>query len=177
MTDAIDLGDALDIVVASLAAQFPTFKTVAAEDESRSELKVPALIVQMSEIEPSPDTDVHTGQLPCFVRFEARIVLGNRTAKVRREVVKAAGAIATFIHSNRLGVEWGPAVIGAIEPDEFSPIANKFDVWRIEWVHEANLGDSYFVDDGVTPTELLISFAPEIGPDHEGDYVAGVPDV
>lgn len=177
MTDAIDLGEALDVVVASLAAQFTSFKTVAAEDESRDALKVPALIIQMSEIEPSPDADPHTGQLPCYIRFEARVVMGHRTPEVRREVVKAAGAIATFIHSNRLGVSWGAAVIGIIEPDEFSPIADKFDVWRIEWVHEANLGATYFVNDGVTPTEILVSYVPEIGPDNEAEYTAVNSDV
>ena len=35
MAEALDLGAALDTVVATLAAAFPTFKTVAAEDETR----------------------------------------------------------------------------------------------------------------------------------------------
>ena len=38
MAEALDLGDALDTVVATLAAAFPTFKTVAAEDETRDDL-------------------------------------------------------------------------------------------------------------------------------------------
>ena len=106
MAEALDLGAALDTVVATLAAAFPTFKTVAAEDETRKTLEVPAIIVQMSELEPDPDKDPHTGQFPCLVRIEARIVLGYRTPKVRREVLKAAGALAAAVHSNRLGVAW-----------------------------------------------------------------------
>lgn len=172
MTEAVDLGDALDTVVAALAGKFPTFKTVAAEDESRKELEVPALIVQFSEIEPDPDRDPHTGQFPARLRVEARIVMGHRTAKVRREVIKAAGAVATFVHNNRLGVPWGAGVVVAVEPDEFAPVVETHDVWLIEWAHTVDLGDSYFVDDGVTPTEVLTSWSPNVGPDHEGDYLA-----
>lgn len=172
MTDFINLDVALDTVVSQLAAQFPTIKTVSAEDENRNELPVPALVIQFSEIEPDPDADPHTGQFPCRLRVEARIVLGHRTPKVRREVIKAAGAIASFVHSNRLGVKWGPAVVIAVEPDEFAPLADTFDIWRIEWAHTLNLGESYFVDDGITPTIVLTSWAPEIGIQHEGAYVA-----
>jgi hypothetical protein len=168
--DPIDLGAALDSVVSALAAEFDTFKTVAAEDESRTRLEVPAVIVQISELEPDPDKDPHTGQFPCLVRIEARIILGHRTPSVRREVVKAAGAVTAFVHSNRFGVAWGAATVIAVEPDEFDPAADQFDIWRVEWVHSADIGDSYFVDDGVTPTQVLTSWDPEIGPAHEDDY-------
>lgn len=170
MTDEIDLGAGLDAIVGALAEQFPAFKTVAAEDESRQKLQVPALLVQLSELEPAPDKDPHTGQFPCHLRVEARIVMGHRTPQVRREVIKAAGAIAAFVHSNRFGVTWGEAVILSVEPDEFSPKADSFDIWRIEWSHHVDLGPSYFVDEGVTPSQVLTSWSPEIGPPHEAKY-------
>lgn len=170
MADPIDLGVALDKVIATLATQFKTFKTVAAEDEDRQKLPVPAIIVQMSELEPDPDRDPHTGQLPCLVRLEARIIMGHRTPKARREVIKAAGAVAAFVHSNRLGVPWGAAMVIAVDPDEFAPQADKFDIWRVEWVHAADIGASYFVDEGVTPSQVLTSRFPDTGPDHEASY-------
>lgn len=172
MSDPIDLGLALDTVVAQLAAEFDTFKTVAAEDEARTKLAVPAIIVQISELEPDPDKDAHAGQFPCLIRIEARVIMGHRTPKVRREVVKAAGAIAAFVHNSRLGVGWGGATVLAVEPDEFAPQADQFDIWRVEWAHSADIGSSYFVDEGVTPTEVLTSWSPDVGPDHEGDYIA-----
>jgi len=172
MAEALDLGAALDTVVATLAAAFPTFKTVAAEDESRKTLEVPAIVVQMSELEPDPDKDSHTGQFPCLVRIEARIILGYRTPNVRREVIKAAGALAAAVHNERLGVAWGAAVVLAVEPDDFAPQADQFDIWRVEWAHAADIGPSFFIDDGLTPTQLLTSWSPDIGPAHEDDYVA-----
>ncbi|WP_300067721.1 hypothetical protein [uncultured Ruegeria sp.] len=170
MANSIDLGQALDTVVAELAAKFPAFKTVATEDKNRDRLEVPAILVQISELEPLPDADPLTGQFPCLVRFEARVIMGHRTPKVRREVLKASGALATFIHSNRLGVLWGAATVLSVEPDEFAPKADQFDIWMVEWAHETCFGESYFVDEGVTPTEVLTSWAPDIGTDNEGKY-------
>ena len=170
MSNPIDLGAALDKIVAELGVQFSTFMTVAAEDESRTKLEVPAIIVQLSELEPDPDGDPLTGQFPCLVHVEARIILGYRTPKVRREVIKAAGALATFVHNNRLGIGWGAATVLAVEPDEFAPQADQFDIWRVEWVHRADIGESYFVDTGVTPTQILTSWSPDIGIGHEADY-------
>lgn len=170
MSDPVDLGLALDTVVAALAAQFPTFKTIAAEDESRKELQVPALLVQFSEIEPDPDRDPHTGQFPGRLRVEARVVLGHRTPQVRRETIKAAAAVATFVHNNRLGVLWGAGVVVAVEPDEFAPVVETHDVWLIEWAHTVDLGQTYFVDGDVTPTEVLTSWSPDVGPDNESSY-------
>ena len=170
MSDSIDLGLALDAVVASIQSQFVAFKTVAAEDEKRTELAVPAIILQMSELEPALDADPHSGQFPCLVHIEARLVLGHRTPKVRREVIKAAGALAAFVHSNRFGVRWGAAVILAVEPDDFAPNADQFDIWRLEWVHQADLGVAFDWDEGVTPSEIVSSWAPDIGPGREGSY-------
>jgi hypothetical protein len=171
MSDTIDLGVALDQVIAGLAAEYPDFRTVAAEDESRSELRVPAVIVDFTEIEPDPDREPHTGQFPCMIRVEARIVLGHRTPKVRREVIKAAGALAAFVHNNRFGIKWGAATVIAVEPDEFAPQIDTFDIWRVEWTHSCDLGQSYFVDSGITPSIVLTSWVPDIGLPNEALYV------
>ncbi len=170
MPDAIDLGAALDTVVANIAAKFDTFKTIAAEDEKRDRIELPAILVQVSELEPLPDNDPHTGQFPCLVRFEARVIMGQRSPTVRREVLMAAGALATHVHNNRLDVAWGAATLLSVEPDEFAPKADKFDIWLVEWVHQTCIGDSYYVDDGITPTQVLTSWAPDVGAGNAGEY-------
>jgi len=67
-------------------------------------------------------------------------------------------------------VGWGAGVVIAVEPDEFAPQADAFDIWRVEWAHAADIGESYFVDEGVTPSTVLTSWSPDIGPEHEADY-------
>lgn len=167
---AIDLGASLDTVVAVLAAEFDTFKTVVAEDQVPDELPVPALVLQITDLEPDLDSDASTGQFPCLVHIECHVIMGHRTPAVRRAVAQAAGAVAAFVHNERLEVPWGPAQLIAVEPDEFAPQADRMDLWRLEWVHKADLGDSDIPTDGVTPTTVLWSHVPDVGPDHEGDY-------
>ena len=169
--EPIKLGEALDAVVAALTAKFPVVHSVVAEDESHTDLRLPAIIVQISEIEPTPDADQHEGQFPCNVHFEARIILGHRTPKVRRLICEGSAGVAAFVHNNRMGVPWGAGVVLACEPDEFAPQVDKFDVWRVEWVHAANVGPFLALPDEFQPTQVFLSRAPEIGVPHESDYV------
>lgn len=171
MAEPIDLGEALDAVVTSIRAQFAGFKVEAAEDLDRRQLPVPCILVAIAELEPDLDNDPTTGEFPCLVRFEARVVLGHRTAQVRREVLKAAGAVAAFVHKNRFGIRWGGARVLSVEPDEFAPTAQEFDVWLVEWAHRAAIGQSLEIDASVVPTDVFLSQEPSIGADHLDDYV------
>ena len=170
MTDII-LGAALDHVVAAIAAKFPTYKTVVAEDQTKGKVTVPAILINFVDLEPAPDADASTDQWPCYVRFEASIILGLRTPKIHREIAQATAALAAFIHNNRLTVPWGAGQVLAAEPDEFAPNADQYHVWRVEWQHQADLGDVIWTADGIAPTEVLLSFVPAIGNDHEADYI------
>lgn len=170
MSDEIDLEAARDNIIEALGEAFPSFKTIEAEDEKQSQFALPAILVQLSEIEPDLDADPHTGQFPCLIRFEARILIGHRTPKNRITIARAAGRVAVVVHHNRFGIPWGAARVLAVEPDEFAPVAEQYEVWRVEWVHPVDLGPSVFIDDGQIPSMLLTSWSPQIGEEHEDDY-------
>jgi len=171
MENTLDLSTATDTMVETLKVAFPAFKTIMAEDERTDKIDVPALLVQITELEPDPDRDNSTGEWPCLVHVEARVVYGYRTAKVRREVARAAGAVAAFAHNDRLGVKWGPGVVIACNPDDFSPQANQFDVWLIEWVHQADIGPRFTVEEGVVPAQVLSGWSPKIGDGNDSEYL------
>ena len=57
-----------------------------------------------------------------------------------------------------------------VEPDEFVPQAEKFDLWRLEWVHYLCAGSNYFVDSGETPTKVMASCPLELSQGNEADY-------
>lgn len=180
MTDnhpPLDLDGALARIVARCAETFTNFKTVVAEDETRQKLELPAILIQLSELEPDLENDPHTGQFPCLVHIDARIVMGHRTPRVRREVAKAAGALAAFAHKNRFGTAWGEARILSVEPDDFAPHADQYDIWHIEWVHAAQLGPHYIERAEGLPAQVLMSWAPDVGPDHENSYHEEIADV
>lgn len=170
MSDLVKLETAIDKIKDAIKAEFPDFDVQASEDVGRGKLKTPSILLQLTELEPNPEADCENGQFPCFVHVEASVILGANIAKVRRETLKASGALAAFVHDNRLGVPWGTAKLIAVEPDEFSPNATEASIWRLEWVHEANVGPAYDFDSGVTPSIVLTSWSPDIGSENEGAY-------
>ncbi|WP_392336545.1 hypothetical protein [Loktanella salsilacus] len=167
----VDLSAALAGIVSKLSEAFPDVNVCEAEAVESAELPVPALVCQIAEIEPDPDREPLTGQFPCMVRVQARIVLGHRTPTVRMQTLKLAGAVAAIVHNHRFGSEWGGAKVFAVEPDEFAPEANRFDVWLVEWSHAARLGAGFALPDEFQPTAVLVSNAPRIGLGNEAEYV------
>jgi hypothetical protein len=166
----IDVETALDAIVSGIKAQFPEFRSVIAEDEPSDALSVPAVLVQLSEIEPEPDSDPMTGQLACVFRIEARIVMGALSPSARLAAATAAGRLAAFVPENRLGALWDGALVLAVEPDEFAPGADQFVIWRVEWAHAGRLGDSNVPIETSTPEQRLVAQAPDIGSGNAADY-------
>lgn len=166
----VDVSQAWDVVISEIAGKFPGFKVQAGEDADRDKLEIPAILIDLTELEPASESDATTGEWACLVHFVARVVIGYRTPQVRRTVARAAGALAAFVHGNRLGTAWGGGVVIAAGPDEFSPRADQVDIWSIEWVHQADLGDRIEVEDGDVPSEVFVSWVPEIGEAHVDDY-------
>ena len=163
MTRSVDPAAALDRVAAAIRAEFSTGHVVVAEDGDelidRKRLCIPAIIVQISDIEPSPDDEPFTGQFPCRIRFEAWLIEGFRGIEMRRKILNRAARLATFVHCNRFGVYWGAAEILSVAPDDFSPRADKYEIWRVEWMHQADLGD--FPDDsGAAPVSIHSALCP-----------------
>jgi hypothetical protein len=175
MADAnteLTLGGLHDAIEAQLAAAFPAFRTVQfyRDDESES-LPTPALLLEMTEAEPAPDRDSGTGQWHAFARFEGRIIMSARSGAAKREIRKAATALATWLNLRRFaGVPTDECQVIACERDEFSPKLDRFEAWRVEWVQLVMLGESAWINDGIVPEELYIGFAPDIGAAHELDY-------
>lgn len=157
-------------ILGKIAAQFPALKTVAAYEEDRKALPVPACLVEMAEFETNGADDPGTEQLAVMIRFEARLVIGFRTPRAKLEIRKLAAALATFARLNRWGCPVGPAEVIGAWPDDFGPEVDQYECWRVEWRQEVNLGESIWNDDGITPTTPLFSYAPYIGPAHKDKY-------
>lgn len=167
---AIDLDALHDAIIASIAAAFPSLATVDAYSEDRKQLTLPAVLINLTDLEPEPDEDPGTEQLAAMARFDAQVVIGFRTANAKREVRKLAAALAHHIYGNRWGQPVEAARVTAIVQDDFSPELDRFEVWRIEWQQIIHIGTSIWDNDGVIPTQVLVSFAPDIGPDNEPAY-------
>jgi hypothetical protein len=155
----------------SIGAAFPILQTVESYDPDRGEFLMPALFVNIDDMEGAAEDDPATGQLALMVRFEAFLVLGFRAPSALRQAPALAAAIAHHIHLQRWGQPVRPAEVTLIEPDEFTPELDQFVVWRVDFQHVVHVGESVFDNDGTIPTQVLASWAPRIGTANESAYV------
>lgn len=158
-------------ILAAVKAQFPDFKTVEFYRDDEAEVfPLPACLLAMSEPDPLPDSDNGTGQWPLLLRFEAHIVMGHTSPATRINVRKAALAMATWLYQRGRFAPCDPTQVIACEPDEFAPQADKFQIWRVEFVMRGYLGQTAWNNDGTVPTDVVYSWSPAIGTGNEGAY-------
>lgn len=165
-----DLDRMTDAICGRITAGFPIFSTVEAYREDRINLPVPCCLIELVDLEPSPEDDPGTEQLAVISRWEAYVIMGFREAGVKKAVPKLAAAVALLIRGNRWGLKVGPAVPTAIEPDDFTPELDQYEVWRVDWQQIIHIGKSVWTDGETPPSTVLVSFTPEVGPQNEGKY-------
>lgn len=169
----LDLNQLHQQILDRLGAQFPLLTVEDYRDDfaaGRSDLVLPALIVELEDLEAAPEEDPGTQQLAMVARFSATLVMGFRTVSVKREIRKLAGAVAVFVHKQRWGMPVGPAQVLAAVPDASDPALDNVEVWRVEWQQILALGESVWANDGQVPLQVLYSIVPEIGIPFEGEY-------
>jgi len=167
---SIDIGALHQAILDAIAAQFPDLATVEDYPEDRQTLVLPACIVELDELEGAPEEDPGTDQLAMRARWVARIVIGFRTPAAQREIRSLAAALATFVRLQRWGQPVGEARVEACAPDEFAPEAEQFVVWSVTWSQIVHLGQTIWTNDGAIPSDVLASWAPEIGTEHPDTY-------
>lgn len=166
----IDLSAVHQSIIDAIAAAFPAVATVEDYRDDRNGLPLPAIMVELVDMEAAPDDDPGTEQLAMRTRFEARVIIGFRTANAEREIRKLAGALGAFVHQNRFGQPIEPAEVLTITPDDFDPDLDQYVVWRVEWQQIVHLGATVWTNDGEIPTTVLFSYVPEIGLENETEY-------
>lgn len=166
-------------VVSAITAGMPQAATVEAYPARRSELELPAVVVDLEDMEAAPDSDPGTEQLAVLTRWRARLILGFRTADLHRQVRKGAAQLGTIVHLNRWGLPVEPARVTLIAPDPFDPDLDQYEVWAVEWEQTVHLGAAeawWLPDPGESvPQTVWLGIDPETGPDHIDDYRRIVP--
>lgn len=185
MADAnteVDLDKLNAAIVADIKAQFPAYRTVEFYDKVRKELKLPAILLELSEFDAAPEIDPGTEQLAVEGRFAARVVIDSlrvaAPANPKQEVRKAAAALAAWLRVRRWTnpddagkkLPTGPAEVIGASPDDFEPELDQMEVWRVEWRQVIHLGETIWKGEGVMPSEVFVGWNPDIGEGNEGDY-------
>jgi hypothetical protein len=144
----------------TIKSAFPTLQTVEAyRDDRTTSLTTPACLLELTEMEATPEQDPGTEQLAVVARFEARFILGFRTQEVQLQARALAAAFAAYLRKNPRwpGVVTGPAEVIGCYRDEFDPELDKYEVWRVEWAHVLHLGETVWKAEGIIPTTVFLN--------------------
>jgi hypothetical protein len=155
--------------------QFPSLATVEfyREDTERRGMKLPAVLLQLSEFESELEDDPGTDQLAVNAKFEAEIIFGFKTKNVHLEVRKFAAAFAAWLRLRRwTGVVTDAARVIGAWPDEFNPDLDEYVVWRVEWTQVLYLGCNEWHDTSglIAGNQIFVGVDPNTGPSHLPDY-------
>lgn len=179
-----DLAALHTAITAAISAAYPALQTVEFyraqnEGSERLTLPIPACLLEMVEADEFSNPDPGSEQQALMVRFEARFVVGFRVASAKLAVRELATAFAAFIRAqgrwkdaNGVGIggQGGACKVIGCYPDDFDPVLDQFEVWRVEWQQQLWFGNSVWSGEGVAPTTVFIGYAPDIGTGHEEDY-------
>ena len=123
---------------------------------------LPAILLDLSEFEPTPSDGLLTEQLSVNLRMTAYIVYATNYPRVQSALRTKTAEIAQFIHFNqKFNSPVNPAIIERIEPEyDVNEQSSRFHCWAIEWYHEAVLEKSTFDVPLFKPTEMKVSIFP-----------------
>jgi hypothetical protein len=163
----INLDALFSVIEEEIRRQFPDFLSVEFDrEEASAPPAAPACILEMTEAEKYQDQDPGTEQLAMTCRFEARLLIAFNQPRAKSEVRKLALAFAAWMHLRRWGMQGqptGPAEIIGAYRDDFSPVLDKYEAWRVEWTQEIHIGQSVWTDEG-TPPAAYIRLDPAADP-------------
>ncbi|WP_420023766.1 hypothetical protein ACN9JG_06300 [Cereibacter azotoformans] len=165
---ALDLDALFDAAGESIGAAFPDLVLVEDYPEDRRALPTPCCLLELIDLEPTDDPG--TGQLAAVATMQARLLISFREPRAKRRVAKLAADVAHHVMGQRWGLPVEPARLTMIAVDDFDPELDRFEVWAVEWRQTIHIGASIWDDDGTPPTQVLASWSPDVGADHQGDY-------
>lgn len=120
----------------------------------RDEVTLPAIFVDLGELEPAEDPG--TGELGLYAHWEARVIISSQQNVA--DIWSLCAAIMFWLFD----FTWPEENIGRPKlkqaaPDHFSPDFQGHRVWLIEWMQEIRVGENIWGGEGVIPQTLVIN--------------------
>ena len=143
------------------------------------DLPLPAVLMDLYEVEPDPDANLGTGQLGVQLMMQIWVVVAATDRGAPLTVRKLAMAVGAIIHSGyRFSAPVSPAKVTDIigMPKLTQQNSNQYLIWSVEWQHATTIGaEDQLCDDPPVDADqinqVLWGTDPDVGPDHEDDYI------
>lgn len=168
--ETLSLDQLYQAIEQHLQQQLPGVQTVAAWPDIKDYIPLPAVFLEMAEIEPG--VDIGTGETTLVCKFEARIIVDPILPHHHRQVVQLATQLIVLLRAQSWGLPVEPAEFAQAVQDWTRPELDGYTVWLVEWSQTIYLGAEEWPWPDEPPGTLLIGISPDIGPGSRDQYVA-----
>ena len=144
-----------------LRAHLPGVQAVTAWPNISDRVVLPAVFLELAEIEPG--TDIGTGETSLVCKFEARIIVDPIKPHHHQQAVQLATQLAVLLRAQTWGLPVEPAEFVQALQDWTQPQLDGYTVWLVEWNQQIYLGTEQWPWPDDQPGELrLEDYAVEI---------------
>lgn len=136
-------------------------------------VRTPAIILEIEAAEEGDDIGDERAPLLCHIT--AYCILGQQTTDLQIQVRTFAAQLFASVRKNKWGLGKAVSFPGGITlgPGKFDPEKTGYDSWFVSWDQTLYIGASVWYSSGILPTEVWVSWSPEIGEDFVDDYIRG----
>lgn len=152
-----------------LREALPTVEMVSTWPDIRDRVALPAIFLELAEMEPGQD--IGTGETTLICKFEARVVVAPERAHHHQQAAHLASQIAVLLRMQSWGLEVDAAEFVQAAQDWTKPELDGYTVWVVEWNQQIYLGEQEWPWPDEPPGTLVWGFSPDTGPNSEGGYL------
>lgn len=159
--EVLSLDQLYQAIEKHLQQHLPGVQTVAAWPDIKDHIPLPAVFLEMSEIEPG--IDIGTGETTLVCKFEARIIVDSIRADPERQAVQLATQLAVLLRAQTWGLEVECAAFVRAVQDWTKPELDGYIVWLVEWDQTIYLGAEEWPWPNEPPGTLVFDLGPGVG--------------
>ena len=146
-----------------LVSHLPGVQTVSAWPQIEDRIALPAVFLELAEIEPG--VDIGTGETTLVCKFEARIIVDPIRPLHQQQAVQLATQLAVILRAQTWGLEVEPAEFVQALQDWTQPALDGYTVWLVEWTQQVYVGPEEWPWPDQPPGKLLFGFNEDVKPD------------
>jgi hypothetical protein len=139
----------------------PGVQTVAVWPNIEDRVALPAVFVELAEMESGIDTA--TGETALACKFEARVITDPIQSDHHQQAVFLAGQLAVLLRMQSWGVAVEPSEFVQAMQDWTKPELDGYTVWVVEWTQQIYLGEAQWPWSDQPPGTLVLNIEPGDG--------------